>query len=148
MLGLISVLRIICNVLKFKTIHSHYASFIFFNCLLDWLTDWLMRKTGHFLQLRITKWLMNTTLTSYLSDKGLALRIWFRLGVLRRIPSNSVDLCNRQGRCSLTFYNQYNPIFVLKKGRRGVNVWASEDHMTYLFWRVSNVNKLPQTLLS
>ena len=50
MLGLISVLKIICNVLKFKTIHSHYASFIFFNCLLDWLTDWLMRKTGHFLQ--------------------------------------------------------------------------------------------------
>ena len=39
MLGLISVLKIICNLLKFRTMHSRYASFI---CLLNYLMDLLI----------------------------------------------------------------------------------------------------------
>lgn len=55
-----------------------------------------------------------------------------------------LDLCSRWGRWPLTLHNQYNTMFVMKKGWRDINLWASDGHMTYSFRNVSTVNKLPQ----
>ena len=64
-----------------------------------------MRKTDHFVQLKITKWFMNTIVTKY--DIKLVSAIYqtkdwgyvfgFRLGGLRRIPSNWIFVVVKEG---------------------------------------------------